>query len=406
MTKRDRERRWGQRWDFAGARPPGGAGPLTLATGVVIGTILLVGARPDHGAENGSGEAVPARAADVVRLYDKHCRSCHGVDGRGQDLREGLPTMPDFTSDAWQKAHTDADVSRAVTEGSGPLMPAFREKLTKDQIEALTAHLRSFANAAAGRKPMMIARRAARQSPEQLFKDNACVKCHDMDGRGTTGRKIMPEIPDFTDAKWQKERGDDDLTKSILEGKGKFMVPQKDKLSKDEVKQLVDYIRSFKGKSDKAEPKDPPKADVAPASTAPRPIGPSAEEAALLRAGAATFRDKCGNCHGADGKGSEVRAVMPAIPDFTSRPWHQSRSDAQLSVSILEGKGTQMPSFRDKVKAEQVKGLLAYVRTFGPGQQTAVDGSSDFDQKMRRLQEEFEELKRQRDELTKKSKQP
>jgi mono/diheme cytochrome c family protein len=406
MTKRNRERQCGQRSDFAGARPPGGAGPLPVATGVVIGTILLVGALPHLGAETGSGEAVPARAADVARLYDKHCRSCHGVDGRGQDLREGLPTMPDFTSAAWHKARTDADLSRAVTEGSDPLMPAFREKLTKDQIEALTAHLRSFANATAVRKPMMMARRAAaRPSPEQLFKDNACEKCHDKDGRGTTGRKIMPEIPDFTDAKWQKERGDDDLNKSILEGKGKFMVPQKDKLNKDEVKQLVDYIRSLKGKPAKDDPKDPPKADVAPASIPPKQAGPSPEEA-TLRVGAATYRDKCGNCHGADGKGNELRSVMPAIPDFTSRPWHQSRSDAQLSVSILDGKGTQMPSFRDKVKAEHVKGLLSYVRAFGPGKQNTAQAAEDFDQKINRLFEEFEELKKQRDELTKKSKQP
>jgi mono/diheme cytochrome c family protein len=404
MAKRDGNPRCDQRQDLA--RPPalGGVGLLSLVTGVVIAATLLVSARPQRAAEPASADLTPARPADVARLYDKHCRSCHGANGRGEDLRAGLPTMPDFTSAAWHMGRTEADLGRAITEGSDPVMPAFREKFTKEQVEALAAHLRSFANMPASRKALTAARRAAAApTAEQLFKDNACEKCHDKDGSGVTGRKIMPEIPDFTDAKWQKQRGDDDLAKSILEGKGKFMVPQKDKLSKDEVKQLVDYIRSMKGSK---QAKDEPKPDVTPASIPPKATGPSPEQAALLRAGAAVFRDKCLNCHGADGKGGEVRAVMPTMPDFTNRTWHKSRSDAQLSVSILEGKGTQMPPFRDKVKAEQVKGLLAHVRAFGPGQQAASEGASDFEQKLRRLQEEFEELKRQQDELMKKSKQP
>jgi mono/diheme cytochrome c family protein len=160
----------------------------SLTIGGLLGTALAIPACApmDRAPEQPSTEpAGPPRQVDVARLYDKHCRSCHGGDGRGQDMRDGLPTMPDFTSAAWQKAHTDTDIAHAMTEGSDPLMPGFRDKLSKDQVLALTTHLRSFAKPA--RQPIAMARhtRPARPTPEQLFKDNACEKCHDKDGSGS-----------------------------------------------------------------------------------------------------------------------------------------------------------------------------------------------------------------------------
>jgi hypothetical protein len=65
-----------------------------------------------------------------------------------------------------------------------------------------------------------------------------------------------------------------------------------------------------------------------------------------------------------------------------------------------------MPRCRDKVKAEQVKSLLAYVCTFAPGQAAKKKEPSDFEEKLRSFHQELEELKRQKDELMKKSKQP
>ncbi len=52
-----------------------------------------------------------------------------------------------------------------------------------------------------------------------------------MDGRGTIVRKAMPSIPDLTDAKWQASRTDAELLHSVLEGKGQFMLPMKDKFA-------------------------------------------------------------------------------------------------------------------------------------------------------------------------------
>jgi mono/diheme cytochrome c family protein len=53
---------------------------------------------------------------------------------------------------------------------------------------------------------------------------------------------------------------------------------------------------------------------------------------------------------------------MPPIPDFTSRAWQEQRGDAQLAVSILDGRGTLMPAYRDRISGEKVRDLVTYVR--------------------------------------------
>jgi mono/diheme cytochrome c family protein/uncharacterized membrane protein len=78
------------------------------------------------------------------------------------------------------------------------------------------------------------------------------------------------------------------------------------------------------------------------------------------------FRQHCVKCHGADGTGTQGRDRLPEIPDFTDAPWQARRSDAQLLASILDGKGKEMPPFREKISEEQARDLAAYVRALAP----------------------------------------
>ncbi len=78
-----------------------------------------------------------------------------------------------------------------------------------------------------------------------------CAKCHGADGKGQTkvGKKL--NLKDYTDAKVQGEMKDEDMTKAIsagvfVDGKEK-MKAFKDELSADEIKDLVAYVRKFKG---------------------------------------------------------------------------------------------------------------------------------------------------------------
>jgi mono/diheme cytochrome c family protein len=74
-----------------------------------------------------------------------------------------------------------------------------------------------------------------------------CIPCHGPDGRGTLVRPAMPPIPDFTSRGWQTSRSSSQLASSILEGKGTLMPPWNGKLTREQARDLVLYVRSFGG---------------------------------------------------------------------------------------------------------------------------------------------------------------
>lgn len=77
-----------------------------------------------------------------------------------------------------------------------------------------------------------------------------CAKCHGADGKGDTkmGKKLS--IADLTDAKVQAGFTDEDATKAIKEGvkdkSGKVTMKAIEGLTDDEVKALVQHVRSLK----------------------------------------------------------------------------------------------------------------------------------------------------------------
>jgi mono/diheme cytochrome c family protein len=74
-----------------------------------------------------------------------------------------------------------------------------------------------------------------------------CNPCHGPDGRGTLVRPAMPPIPDFTSSDWQSSRSSSRLALSILEGRGTLMPPWNGKLTPEQARYLVLYVRSFGG---------------------------------------------------------------------------------------------------------------------------------------------------------------
>jgi mono/diheme cytochrome c family protein len=71
------------------------------------------------------------------------------------------------------------------------------------------------------------------------------------------------------------------------------------------------------------------------------------------------FKSKCAGCHGPDGTGSAMGKKMGAH-DFTSADV-QKMSDADLTDVITNGKN-KMPKYAS-LKPEEIKGLVAYIRT-------------------------------------------
>ena len=76
---------------------------------------------------------------------------------------------------------------------------------------------------------------------------------------------------------------------------------------------------------------------------------------------ASTYKAKCSACHGADGKGETTMGKKFGLRDLAS-PEVQKLSDDELTSIIADGKD-KMPSYKKSLKPEQVKELVAYIRS-------------------------------------------
>jgi mono/diheme cytochrome c family protein len=144
-----------------------------------------------------------------------------------------------------------------------------------------------------------------------------------------------------------------------------------------------------------------PAARLQPGTIA-RNAGPAPDTShGARREAAKDFQRLCARCHGEDFTGAALRETVPGAPDFTRRTWQSSRTDGTLLATILDGKGSEMPPFRDKLTAEQADGLVALIRRAGPtGAAPAKAGPDDFDRRYGELRKQLDELQRQYRQLS------
>ena len=84
---------------------------------------------------------------------------------------------------------------------------------------------------------------------------------------------------------------------------------------------------------------------------------------AALADSAALYKTKCAMCHAADGSGSTPMGTKTGAHDFRS-PEVQKMTEAQLTEITTKGKN-KMPGYDKKLTADEIKGLVAYVRELG-----------------------------------------
>jgi mono/diheme cytochrome c family protein len=363
--------------------------------------------------QNKYNEFPNVRLSDTVLAYKTNCVACHGEDGSGQLLRGKYPNLPDFRSLAWHFSKTNLEITNRIEYGDEPLMPAFRYKLTRDQIFGLAIYLRSLAIRQPVTEPRpQLPATAAGMAPLQIFRAY-CLACHNNDGKGGIVRPAMADIPDFTIAAWHTTKTDAELSKSILSG-GKFMPPMRDKLTAADADKMAEFVRGFRDgklvvalesatvpkmpvqpKELKKTPEDKPgivAVDKKPhETTLPPPTSP--ETAERLRAAGVLYREYCIACHGPDGTGVAVmRTTMPRLPDFSRIQFRDQYSDPQLLVAILDGNGF-MPANRGRLTETQVRDMVAMIRTFAPPLEGAAAAQAP--QAPDRFQNEFKDLVRQ-----------
>ncbi len=107
---------------------------------------------------------------------------------------------------------------------------------------------------------------------------------------------------------------------------------------------------------------------VAALATVLMAIAARAEEAAL--SGAEIYDGACASCHGTDGRGApQGTAITVPLPDFTDCNFITREGDGNWHYLLVHGGeglalSPQMPAFGNVLTEEQLRAVLAYIRTF------------------------------------------
>jgi cytochrome c551/c552 len=86
-------------------------------------------------------------AADAATTWDKQCKACHGVDGKGATPMGKKLGLKDFTDAKFQATFTDEQATKAIKEGvkdGDKTKMKAAEDVTADDIKALVAKVRAF----------------------------------------------------------------------------------------------------------------------------------------------------------------------------------------------------------------------------------------------------------------------
>ena len=173
-----------------------------------------------------------------------------------------------------------------------------------------------------------------------VFRTN-CIQCH---GAGAAGAKGYPNLLDddwlwggdiesiaYTIRNGIRSRSDDTRFSEMP------AFGDDELLSKEEIKQVVGYVRSLSGLES-----DP----------------------ALIEPGKALFEDNCSACHGEDGTGDRSQGA----PNLTDAIWLFGSSVDDVTYTVTHARNVEMPTWQGRLTDAQIKAVATYVHQLGGGE--------------------------------------
>ena len=127
---------------------------LTVAAGAALFIAACAGSEPTNDKKPEVNEKVegaptaqdskPDELASARTTYQEYCIRCHKPDGKGgpNDFQGNPIKVPDFTSER-VKALPDEKYIKYITNGEEGEMPAFKDRLTPEQINGLVRMIRT-----------------------------------------------------------------------------------------------------------------------------------------------------------------------------------------------------------------------------------------------------------------------
>jgi cytochrome c oxidase cbb3-type subunit 3 len=109
------------------------------------GVFVFAGAAAVAASGSSAATAQKGRAAQVERgraVYSANCGRCHGSDGQGRTRMAETVEPPDLSDPAWLRGRSSSRMIASVANGRGQ-MPAFKKKLSREDIAASIAYVRT-----------------------------------------------------------------------------------------------------------------------------------------------------------------------------------------------------------------------------------------------------------------------
>lgn len=158
---------------------------------------------------------------------------------------------------------------------------------------------------------------------ERLFAAS-CATCHGADARGSKG------FPNLADRDWLWGGTPERIAETIAQGRQGVMPPMAAAVgSADDVRNVAHYVLSLSG---------------------------SPHNSVAAQLGRSKFA-ACAACHGADGKGNPALGA----PNLTDNVWLHGWGEAQVVAMIQRGKTNVMPAHGERLTAQQIHLISAYV---------------------------------------------
>jgi cbb3-type cytochrome c oxidase subunit III len=114
---------------------------LMLALTVIAPCLFLTSSFIQYSSGSVTQQNAQEKEFDANFLFEKHCDTCHGKDGRAKTFKAKFNHARNLTDAKWQTEVSDERIFNSITNGKGK-MPAWGKKLSETQINALVAYIR------------------------------------------------------------------------------------------------------------------------------------------------------------------------------------------------------------------------------------------------------------------------